>query len=179
MRWTQPTYSWQELLCLSTLAYLGPRRHAASCLRRRDVDLERGTIRFREKGRRVITKPVPDEFAGLLRVALDAGAIGAAPDAYVIPMVRGQRRKGDRDDRIVSRIIERLGDRAGVEVSPHPLRAAFAVQFLETHPGELEALQRLMGHSRWRRPRSTFGASTASGRWSASGTSLGVPRSHP
>jgi hypothetical protein len=41
----------------------------------------------------------------------------------------------------VRRIIERLGDRARVEVVPHALRAAFAVQFLETHPGELEALQ--------------------------------------
>jgi hypothetical protein len=30
----------------------------------------------------------------------------------------------------------------------HSIRAAFAVQFLETHPGELEALQRLMGHSK-------------------------------
>jgi integrase len=32
--------SWHELLCLSTLAYLGPRRTAASNLRRRDIDLE-------------------------------------------------------------------------------------------------------------------------------------------
>jgi integrase len=64
--------TWQELLCLATLAYLGPRRHAASSLRRRDVDLERGTIRFREKGGKVITKPIPDEFAGLLRSAVSA-----------------------------------------------------------------------------------------------------------
>ncbi len=28
------------------------------------------------------------------------------------------------------------------------LHAAFAVRLLETHPGELEALQRLMGHSK-------------------------------
>ena len=32
--------------------------------------------------------------------------------------------------------------------TPHSLRAAFAVRFRETHPGELEALQRLMGHSK-------------------------------
>src|SRR4029453_5787222 len=37
--------TWTELLCLSTLAYLGPRRRAASNLRRRDVDIERGTMR--------------------------------------------------------------------------------------------------------------------------------------
>ena len=44
--------TWAELLCLSTLAYLGPRRGAVSKLRWSDVDLEHGMIRFREKGRR-------------------------------------------------------------------------------------------------------------------------------
>lgn len=59
--------SWGDLLCLSTLAYLGPRRGAVAKLRWRDVDLTRGTIRFREKGGKVISKPIPDEFGGLLR----------------------------------------------------------------------------------------------------------------
>jgi integrase/recombinase XerD len=140
--------TWTEFLCLSTLAYLGPRRRAASNLRRRDVDFERGTIRFREKGGKVITKPVPEEFAGLLREAIRLGVIGASPDSYVIPMARAQRREGERDDRLVWRTIKKLGKRAGVQVHPHSLRAAFAVKFLETHPGEVEALQRLMGHSK-------------------------------
>jgi integrase len=139
--------SWTDLLCLATLAYMGPRRRAASNVRRRDVDLERGTIRFREKGGKVITKPIPDEFAELLRAAVAAGVIPNT-DSYVIPMPRGQRREGDRDDRIIWRTIKKLGDRAGVEVHPHSLRAAFAVKFLESHPGEVEALQRLMGHSK-------------------------------
>ena len=30
----------------------------------------------------------------------------------------------------------------------HSIRGAYAVQFLETHPGDLEALQPLMGHTR-------------------------------
>ena len=42
--------TWGELLCISTLAYLGPRRGAVAKLRWRDVDLERGRIRFKEKG---------------------------------------------------------------------------------------------------------------------------------
>ena len=42
--------------------YLGPRRNAASSVRRRDVDIDAGTIRFREKGGKVIEKPLPDEF---------------------------------------------------------------------------------------------------------------------
>jgi integrase len=138
--------SWQDLLCLSTLAYLGPRRRAASNLRLRDVDLERGTVRFREKSNKTITKPIPDEYAAILRGAMTAGAIETRPDAYVIPMVRKQVRTGDRDDRVIWRTIKRLGKRARIEVHPHALRAAFAVKFLETHPGELEALQRLMGH---------------------------------
>lgn len=77
--------TWTEFLCLSTLAYLGPRRKAASNLRRRDVDLDRGTIRFREKGGKIITKPIPEEFAELLRTAISFGAIGASPDSYVNP----------------------------------------------------------------------------------------------
>jgi integrase len=141
--------TWQELLCLATLAYLGPRRNAASGVRRRDVDLDAGTIRFREKGGKVIEKPIPDEFAQLLRAALTGGAIEDRPDAYLIPMARRQRVPGtDRDNRVIWRTVKRLGRRANVEVHPHAIRAAFAVQFLETHPGEIEALQRLMGHSK-------------------------------
>ena len=139
---------WHDLLCLATLAYLGPRRRAASNLRRRDLDLAEGTLKFREKGGKVITKPLPEEFAALLRHAIQAGAIGREPDAYIIPMVREQRRRGDRDDRIIYYTIKRLAARAGVVATPHAIRAAFAVHFLEGHPGELEALQRLMGHSK-------------------------------
>jgi integrase len=139
---------WHDLLCLATLAYLGPRRRAASNLRRRDLDLDAGTLRFREKGGKVITKPLPEEFGRLLRHAMEAGVVGCEPDAYIIPMVREQRRSGDRDDRIIYYTIKRLAVQAGVEATPHAIRAAFAVHFLEGHPGELEALQRLMGHSK-------------------------------
>ncbi len=140
--------SWGDLLCLSTLAYLGPRRSAVSKLRWRDVDLERGTMRFKEKGGKVITKPIPDEFASLLRAAVASREVDTSAGAYVVPMQRNQSHGRERDDRVIWRIVKALGDRAGVEVHPHSLRAAFAVQFLETHPGELEALQRLMGHSK-------------------------------
>jgi integrase/recombinase XerC len=139
---------WHDLLCLATLAYLGPRRRAASNLRRRDLDLDAGTARFREKGGKVITKPLPQEFAQLLGYAIQAGVIGAEPDAYVIPMIREQRRSGNRDARIIWRTVKQLAKRAGIEATPHAIRGAFAVHFLEGHPGELEALQRLMGHSK-------------------------------
>jgi site-specific recombinase XerD len=96
----------------------------------------------------VIVKPLPVEYEQLLRQAIAAGAIENRPDAYVIPMARIQSRPATRDDRVIWRTVKRVGARAGVEAHPHSLRAAFAVHFLETHPGELEALQRLMGHSK-------------------------------
>jgi integrase len=77
--------------------HLGPHRHAACDLRFRDLDLEHGTIRFREKGAKVIVKPLPDEFSILLRRAIEDGAIGQRPDAYLIPMARAQSRQGQRD----------------------------------------------------------------------------------
>src|SRR5207247_3122803 len=67
-------------------------------------------------------------------------------------MQRQKKHRAHRDDRAISRYVSTLGKRAGVRVTPHSLRAAFAVQFLETHPGEIEALQRLMGH---RKPETT------------------------
>jgi integrase len=106
-------------------------------------------IRFREKGGRVNPKPIPDEFAGLIGAAITAGAIGSSPDSYIVPMVRKQRRKGNRDSRILLYTVKRLAKRAGIDAAHvHAVRAAFAVEFLETHPGEREALQRLMGHTK-------------------------------
>jgi integrase len=144
--------TWGELLCLSTLAYLGPRLGAVSKLRWSDVDLERGTILFREKGSKSIRKPIPLEFAGLLRAARLSGEVDCERDDYVVPMQRKQRHGNERDDRVIWRYVRQLGERAGVRATPHSLRAAFAVLFLETHPGELEALQRLLGH---RKPETT------------------------
>ena len=138
--------TWTELLTVALLAYLGPRRAAASRLRRRDYDFERGTIRFLEKGARVIEKPVPDELVEILAAADDAGALGQLPDDYLVPMEREQRRAGERDPRFVWRIVRRVSGRAGVRAHVHALRAAFAVHFLETHPEHVFALQELMGH---------------------------------
>jgi integrase len=145
--------TWGELLCLATLAYLGPRRTAVSQLRWKDVDLERGTIRFHEKGGKPIRKPIRTEFAALLRAAELSGEVESTATDYVVPMQRKQKHSGERDDRVIWRYVRTLGRRAGgVEATPHSLRAAFAVLFLENHPGELEALQRLLGH---RKPETT------------------------
>ena len=70
----------------------------------------------------------------LLRAAIDAGAIGSSLESYVVPMIRKQRRQGVRDSRILLYTVKRLAERAGVDAAHvHAVRAAFAVQFLETH----------------------------------------------
>ena len=84
----------------------------------------------------------------MLRAAKLSGQVDCEPDDYVVPMQRKQKHGGERDDRVIARYVNQLGGRAGVKVTPHSLRAAFAVLFLETHPGELEALQRLLGHKK-------------------------------
>ena len=63
-------------------------------------------------------------------------------------MARKQTRRGERDDRVIWRTVKRVGERLGIDFYTRSLRAAFAVNFLEAHPGELEALQALMGHSK-------------------------------
>jgi len=140
--------TWHELLCVSTLAYLGCRRRAAARLRVRALDLRSETVKLYEKGGKVAVKPLPVEYAKLINAALRAGVIGPELDSYVVPMARKQHRSGERDDRVIWRTIRRVGDRVGVDLYPHSLRAAYAVNFLESHPGELEALQALMGHSK-------------------------------
>ena len=140
--------TWRELLCLSTLAYFGSRRGAVSRLRRQHLDLDRGWITFYEKGAKVIDKPIPHAYLEVVREAIAHGVIGDDPDAYVVPMLRSQRRKGERDDRVIWRLVKTIGRRVGIETHPHALRHAFSVRFLEQHPGEIEALQRLLGHSK-------------------------------
>jgi integrase len=76
---------WQELLCLSVLAYAGARRQAVSSVRWRDVDLSNGTIRFFEKGGKVAVKPIPDELLEIFRSAVQAGEVDTAEDSYVGP----------------------------------------------------------------------------------------------
>lgn len=138
---------WDEVLCLALIGYLGPRRHAVSTLRRRDVDLERGLARFREKGGKIITKPVPDELSEILRAA-EAEGVWISPDDYLVPNRRRQYRSGERSDKVVYRIVKDVAARARVHAHPHAIRAAFAVRFATQKPDRLVALKELMGHSR-------------------------------
>jgi integrase len=148
-RMLRASEDWQEFLCLSVLAYLGPRRDSVSRLRWRDVDLAEGTIRFREKGGKVSVKPMPDELRAILRAAVGSMEVSCGPDDYVIPNRRpASVRRAERSNKIIWETVIRVGERAGVRATVHAMRRAFAVLFLTSHPGAIEALQALMNHSR-------------------------------
>lgn len=138
--------SWSERLALGILCYMGPRRHAVALLRLRDFDQVHGRLRFREKGGKIVWKPIPHDLLGMLKAAIAAGVI-RDPDDYLVPPEGPLQRKTERDDRVIWRLVKKVADRAAVETHVHALRAAFAVYYLEQHPGDLEALQELMGHT--------------------------------
>jgi integrase len=143
------TRGWQEFLCLSVLAYLGPRRNSASRLRWRDVDLVEGKLRFREKGGKFSVKPMPHDLHAILRAACEAGDVPCQSDDYVIPNRRpASVRRVERSDKVIWETVRAVADRVGVKATVHALRRAFAVAFLTSHPGALESLQALMNHSR-------------------------------
>ncbi len=138
---------WNERLAINVLCYIGPRRRAVSNLRVSDYDRGDETLTFREKGKKTITKPVPGKLADLIEAAIAAGVYESDND-YLVPSNAGQRRDGDRDDRVIWRLVRRVAQRAGVTTHVHALRAAFADYYLETHPGQVEDLKQLMGHRR-------------------------------
>jgi integrase len=140
-------HDWQELLCVTTAAYLGARRRALATVRRGDVDLAGGLIRFAEKGGKIAVKPMPDEYLAILRTA-DHNGVWAGPEEYLIPNRRpASVRRPVRSDKVIWNTIKTVAARAGVRAHVHALRAAFAVQFDAAHPGEIHALKELMGHA--------------------------------
>ena len=140
--------TWQEYLCLTTAIYLGARRAALARARLCDVDFENGHIRFVEKGQKVITKPLPDEYGAILRAAMQAGLWKSDAD-YLIPNRRpGAVRREERSDKVIWETVKTVARRAGVVAHVHALRAAFAVQFDEANPNNVIALKELLGHAR-------------------------------
>ena len=150
-RMLEATEDWQELLCLSVLAYIGLRRDSASRLRWRDVDLDAGNASASaEKGSKVVCQA--DASTSCTRSCaprIESGHVGCGADDYVIP----NRRAGDcsacgalQQDHLGDR--PRVAERVGVRATVHALRRAFAVAFLTSHPGAIESLQALMNHAR-------------------------------
>jgi site-specific recombinase XerD len=133
-----------ELNATAIAAYLGPRRHAIALAR--DTDYDGDWFRFREKGSKAIAKRVPVELATVLDASIARGEILPAPHNYLVPPQGPLSRKGDRDDRVIWRLIKQVAHRAGVDCHVHALRAAFAVFYLECNPDDLLGLKELLGH---------------------------------
>jgi integrase len=143
------TQGWQEFLCLSVLAYTGLRRESAARLRWKHVDLVEGTYSVTEKGRKFAVKPMPWELLEIFRAAVESGEVACGLNDYVIPNRRAATvRRQERSDKVIWETVRKVADRVGVVSTPHALRRAFAVAFLEKHPGALESLRVLMNHSR-------------------------------
>jgi site-specific recombinase XerD len=92
---------------------------------------------------------MPHELHGILRSASESGQVNCGPDDYVIPNRRpGAVRRTERSNKIIWETVLRVAERVGVRATVHALRRAFAVAFLTSHPGAIEALQALMNHAR-------------------------------
>src|SRR5262245_49028259 len=149
VRMIQACETEQELVCIATACYLGSRRKALAQARRRDMNLDAGTIDFHEKGRKFIRKRIPNELLELYR-QLDERHFWAGPDDYLIPNRRPASVKGkERSDKVIWMTVKKVAARAGIECHVHALRAAFACQFDDQHPGDQDALQEWMGHQRF------------------------------
>lgn len=140
---------WQELLCIGVLAYTGVRRKAAADARRRDANLDAGTIKFTEKGGKVDRKPLADELLTLLRRADELGQWRTGDD-WLIPNRRpaSVKSRSSRSDKVIYETVLRVADRAGIRSHVHAFRGAFAVAFDDAHPDHGRALQDYLGHVR-------------------------------
>jgi integrase/recombinase XerD len=110
-------------------------------LRITDVDLDGGTCRIYGKGRKVRIVPMGMKTVKYLHKYITRHRNGIDSE-FVFTTRKGH----PLDPRNVMRILERIGDRIGVHVSPHLLRhSAASHRALCGMPAFL--LQRLLGHS--------------------------------
>ena len=109
-----------------------------------DVDLARGLAQVTGKGNKQRVVPFGDEAAAAVSEWLEFGRAELAGDTQA--MFVGSR-GGRIDQRQVRRIVERAGQRAGVEhVSPHTLRHTTATHMLEGG-ADLRVVQEMLGHT--------------------------------
>ena len=109
-----------------------------------DVDLARGLAQVTGKGDKQRVVPFGDEAAAAVSEWLEFGRAELAGDTQA--MFVGSR-GGRIDQRQVRRIVERAGQRAGVEhVSPHTLRHTTATHMLEGG-ADLRVVQEMLGHT--------------------------------
>lgn len=136
--------TWPEKLCIGFFAFTGARREGAAFARWRDVDFQRGTIRLREKGGKHRDVSLADELRVVLMEYLSHQQV--TPDMFVIPNRRPTTKTATRSDRTVYNILLDVSRRARVDATPHSIRRAFAVRYLEQNPDRIVDLQQILGH---------------------------------
>jgi hypothetical protein len=57
-------------------------------------------------------------------------------------------KRAERTNKVVYETLQTVAARADVRATAHAIRRAFAVNFMRRHPGAIESLQALLGHSR-------------------------------
>lgn len=109
-----------------------------------DIDFSHRTLKVTGKGNKQRVVPFGDEAAAAVSEWLEFGRAELAGDTQA--MFVGSR-GGRIDQRQVRRIVERAGQRAGVEhVSPHTLRHTTATHMLEGG-ADLRVVQEMLGHT--------------------------------
>jgi integrase len=163
MKMLEAAQGWTEKLTIGILAYTGARRSAASNLRVSDWDPVTGKLRFVEKGSKTIWKTVPKVLAAMIEDSLKAprsmgwklvtgrwvhrGYRDVMDDDYLIPSATSHRNE-KRDNRVIEIAVRNVSQRTKIKATPHTFRAAYAVNFLERYPGDIETLRVNMGHQR-------------------------------
>ncbi len=136
-----------ERALLEFLYSTGARVSEAAGLDLADLDLERGLVRLKGKGRKERIVPMGDVAADRLREYLQsARPLLAARAGYTGGRVFLGPRGLPLSPRGVRRVMERAARRAGVAASPHTLRHSVATHLLEGGM-DLRTLQEFLGHA--------------------------------
>lgn len=127
---------------LALLCFAGLRVSEAVGLKRRDLSLNdrSGQVRVYGKGDRYREVPLNAEARRALQAYLDV-----APGEQEEPLFLGQR--GGLKVGGVEAILRKIGQAAGVSVTPHQLRHTFATRLLREVGTDLVTVSTLLGHS--------------------------------
>ena len=104
--------TWQEFLCVSTAIYLGAAAAALAIVRGRRRSRPRDDP-LRREGTEGVTKPLPDEYAGILRAA-EAAGIWKSGEDYLVPNRRPGAVKRERaSDKVIWETVKKVAAASG------------------------------------------------------------------
>ena len=135
-------YGLREVVFFGLLFYTGCRVSELLAIRKKDVNLLRGTITIKQLKRR--------KGKELEREVMIPPPVREYLKEYLITYVKGEERKlfEFSRQRAWQLVRELTGSVLGRELHPHTFRHAFAIQLLKTTK-DLEKVRRLLGHSNY------------------------------